>query len=141
MTTITYKNSIIAYDSRAIMGSVIIDDDREKMRIDGGVVYFLTGNVSDYKAMICNYREKDNKEKCDSAALVVDDGMIYYTGIDADTKDFFSCIVEKDKTYAIGSGQDFAFTAMDMGATAKEAVKWAMKRDTGTGGRIRTYKL
>lgn len=46
-----------------------------------------------------------------------------------------------DNPVACGSGMDHALTAMDMGATAKEAVKWAMKRDTLTGGRIRTFKL
>jgi hypothetical protein len=42
---------------------------------------------------------------------------------------------------AIGTGTDHAITAMDCGLSAREAVKMAMKRDTGTGGRIRTYKV
>ena len=43
--------------------------------------------------------------------------------------------------YAIGSGADHAFTAMDCGCSAKEAVQMAVKRDTCTGGRIRSFKL
>ena len=32
-----------------------------------------------------------------------------------------------------------AMTAMDMGATAKEAIGWAIKRDCGSGGEIREH--
>jgi hypothetical protein len=42
-----------------------------------------------------------------------------------------------DSVYAIGCGSDHAITAMDMGATAYQAVQMAAKRDTGTGGTIR----
>lgn len=38
--------------------------------------------------------------------------------------------------YAIGSGADFALSAMDAGATAEEAVKVAIKRDVFSGGEI-----
>ena len=41
-------------------------------------------------------------------------------------------------TYAIGSCADHAIPPMDMGATAYQAVQMAAKRDTGTGGTIRT---
>ena len=43
-----------------------------------------------------------------------------------------------DRVYAIGSGSPFAFAAMDMGANAYKAVEMAAKRDTSTGGKIRT---
>lgn len=43
-----------------------------------------------------------------------------------------------ERPFAIGSGRDFALAAMDMGATAKEAVEMAAKRDVYTGGTIRT---
>ncbi|MNC73653.1 hypothetical protein D3C75_1248910 [compost metagenome] len=46
-----------------------------------------------------------------------------------------------DRPYAIGSGTDHAYTAFDMGATAYQAVEMAAKRDTGTGGNIRTLTV
>ena len=46
-----------------------------------------------------------------------------------------------DHQYAIGSGSNNAITAMDMGATAAEAVEMAKKRDTGTGGLVRTLVI
>tara|TARA_R110000796_G_scaffold143647_3_gene260326 strand:- start:411 stop:617 length:207 start_codon:yes stop_codon:yes gene_type:complete len=42
---------------------------------------------------------------------------------------------------ALGSGADHAYTAMDCGLSAKEAVKKAAYRDCGTGGRIRSYTI
>ncbi len=54
---------------------------------------------------------------------------------------FWKAPVSPKEPRTLGSGGCYALTAMDMGATAKEAVKMAMKRDTGTGGRVRTYKL
>lgn len=45
------------------------------------------------------------------------------------------------KYYAIGSGQDFAMGAMEVGASAEEAVKAAIKLDPDTGGRVKkVYK-
>ena len=40
-----------------------------------------------------------------------------------------------------GTGQDHALTAMDCGLSAKEAVKMAAKRDTGTNSRVSTYTI
>ena len=42
---------------------------------------------------------------------------------------------------AWGSGSMYALGAMDQGATALEALRIAMKRDPGTGGKIRTLTL
>ncbi|MOA55862.1 hypothetical protein D3C78_1797360 [compost metagenome] len=46
-----------------------------------------------------------------------------------------------DQPYAIGSGLAYALGAMDMGADAERAVQAAAKRDTATGGRIRTLRI
>ncbi len=42
---------------------------------------------------------------------------------------------------AIGSGSAYALAAMDMGASAEEAVRAAMKRDIYTGGTVRTIVI
>jgi ATP-dependent protease HslVU (ClpYQ) peptidase subunit len=42
---------------------------------------------------------------------------------------------------AIGSGGDFALTAMDMGGDSKKAIEMAILRDLSTGGKITTLKL
>ncbi|MNI98876.1 hypothetical protein D3C73_1578140 [compost metagenome] len=47
----------------------------------------------------------------------------------------------RDRPYAIGSGTPYAFAAMDMGASAEKAVEMAARRDTSTGGTIRTLRI
>ena len=66
-------------------------------------------------------------------------GELFY--ITSDDESFSKQKLDPSKPYATGSGQHHALTAMDMGATAKEAVKMAIMRDTNSGGRIRTYKI
>ena len=46
-----------------------------------------------------------------------------------------------DGKWSFGSGGDAALAAMDLGHTAKEAVKFAATRDLYTGGAIQSYKL
>ncbi|MNR66547.1 hypothetical protein D3C85_1900920 [compost metagenome] len=42
---------------------------------------------------------------------------------------------------AIGSGAMYALAAMDMGASAAEAVRAAMKRDIYSGGKLTTIAI
>lgn len=139
MTTIAYKDGIIAYDSRSLCGGTIVDDDFEKSREVDGVRYFFCGTVSDIDDLVAACKAKDKEAHGDCSALVVENGELYYCGMN--DKESWKLKIKFDVPRAIGSGEDHALTAMDMGATAKEAVKWAMKRDTGTGGRVRTYKV
>jgi hypothetical protein len=50
-------------------------------------------------------------------------------------------IVLEERTYAMGSGSDFATAAMDCGRTAVGAVRVACKRDNGCGNGIDTLTL
>lgn len=47
----------------------------------------------------------------------------------------------KDKFWAIGSGAEVCFGAMEMGASAQEAVKAAIKWQKDCGGKVITRKL
>ena len=141
MTTIAYNHEegIIAYDSRRSIDGYIADDNVQKHYEKGGVSFFMCGAPSDYAEFIDCYLSGDsiNKDN-DVCAYTIDAGQVYRAGACGEDKTWKT---PTDYTGAIGSGGRHAITAMDMGATAKEAVKWAMKRDSGTGGRIRTFKL
>jgi len=43
--------------------------------------------------------------------------------------------------YASGSGSPYAFAAMDAGASARDAVRIAIKRDANSGGRVQSLRL
>jgi ATP-dependent protease HslVU (ClpYQ) peptidase subunit len=139
MTTIAYKDGVIAYDSRASCGETIVDDDFNKRTILNGVSFFSTGNPSDEPELINHYFGKGDRFNVNCSSIVHDGDKLFLIAIENDK--YHKYPIELDKCYAIGSGEDHAWTAMDMGATAKEAIKMAIKRDRGTGGKIRTFEL
>lgn len=141
VTTIAYKGGVIACDGRITSGSLIEDDDREKMIEREGARFFLTGATADYDMLISAYLgERVLPHPVDACSLVFRNGALTCVGVDEDLR-VWEAPVPLDKPYAMGSGRTYALTAMDMGATAYQAVEMAAKRDTSTGGTIRTYEI
>ncbi|WP_332847557.1 Ntn hydrolase family protein [Pseudomonas lactucae] len=137
MTTIAYKDGVIAYDSQITCGSSITYDDYQKCHEVKGVKFVMCGKTCDYTALQDAYFGATVTKEVDASAIVADGDSLWCVG--ASVQDgFWKSPILLDATYAIGSGADHAITAMDMGATAHEAVQMAAKRDTGTGGTIRT---
>ena len=141
MTTIAYKDGIIACDSRTTANSMIVTDNAQKRFIIEGVTFFIAGAPSDYSRFFDLYfgRSTDAKN-VDAVSFVVYSGVVYKAAVCPEVGFWKECL-RADLAYAIGSGTQYALAAMDMGATAAQAVRQAMKRDVYTGGRIRTYKL
>lgn len=79
---------------------------------------------------------KVSDKPLDASRLVVTNGRLCQIGRDAESG-FWLDEVWMERPFAIGSGRDFALAAMDMGATAKEAVE-AAAGGVYTGGTIRT---
>lgn len=52
MTTIAYKDGVIAYDSRCTRGTTILDDDANKLYAVKGVSFLCTGANCDFPALI-----------------------------------------------------------------------------------------
>ena len=138
MTTIAYKDGVIAYDSRVTRGSLIDHDDYEKLIHRQGHCFLITGSGCDFSTLIDEFfGAKSGRKPLDAVALVVTNGGLCQVGHDAESG-FWMDDVWMDRPFAIGSGRDFALAAMDMGASGKEAVEAAAKRDIYTGGTIRT---
>jgi 20S proteasome alpha/beta subunit len=73
MTTIAYKDGIIAYDSRAVKGDVIMDDDFDKCEEYNNHYFFYTGDPCDIDMLIHKYfGEEINKEEINCEVIVVD---------------------------------------------------------------------
>ena len=137
MTTIAYKDGVIAYESRQTRGDFISSDNENKKTAKDGVLFFIAGRIGESKKLIDAYLCGDIEHDNNVWALVVDNGVVYSTGF-TDGK-LWRC--EENNNYAIGSGCDYAIGAMDAGATAKEAVKIAIGRDPFSGGKIKSYKI
>lgn len=140
MTTIAYKDGVIAYDSQITRGDVITYDDYEKCIEQGGVKFFCSGAVPDFQRLVDAYFGAKQDGNIDATALVLDGESLMMVAVD-DATGLWKSPVLLDRPYAIGSGTPYAYAAMDMGASAEKAVEMAARRDTGTGGRVRTMRV
>lgn len=143
MTTIAYKDGIVAYDSRAVKGDIIIDDEFDKCEEFNNHYFFYSGDPCDLEMFINAFfdveRNMDVIPNCE--VIVVDDkGNVWNCSVN-DENILWKFKVKEDKIMAIGSGISHALTAMDCGCSAEEAVKMAAKRDVNTGGEIRIFKV
>lgn len=143
MTTIAYKDGIIAYDSRAMRGDYILSDRVEKKIETEDNIFFMSGSVDEFKSFIDLYeRSEQPTHKLDINAFVYSksEKKLYYSACwKTDEGIYLIHEVEVDCPQAFGSGASFAYAAMDCGKTSEEAIKIAMIRDPKTGGEIKVF--
>ncbi|ALQ51903.1 hypothetical protein [Nitrosomonas ureae] len=144
MTTIAYKDGIIAYDSRVRAGDLIIDDNIDKHFHVGNDHFFISGDIGQADEFIhCAQSGSSVMRYIDIHAIAILEGKLLIIGIeeiDGHSR-MYKDIPRLNYHYAVGSGMRFALAAMDMGASAKESIELAMKRDSCTGGTIRTFEF
>lgn len=147
MSVIAYRDGIIACDGRMTIEDMIVTDSIKKIAKGDGVI---GGFVGDADGMGENLRwledtngdfEKLPKNKASGI-------VIFDRRLTSSSKEFELFMIEEgsyyvlpDGYYARGSGREFAMAFMDMGLSAKEAVRMTIKRVTSTGGKIFTEKL
>lgn len=141
MTTVAYSHELkqIAVDGRVSAGSLISCDTYDKTRKRDGLIFICAGLVADIDILVESYPYGyEGMDELEASALVIDEGKVYQCAVH--DKKYFVTPIDFDIT--MGSGGDFALAAMDLlGATPKEAVKYAMKRDMATGGKIQVIKV
>lgn len=140
MTTVAlqYESRTISYDSRMSSGNgYVVDDNYNKKREVNGVVFFLAGVAADID-MFTEYYPGPYELIPECSGILVRDGEVHSVHVDE-----HGMISELNLTcdYAVGSGEQFALAAMDLGKTSKEAVKYATTRDCFSGGKINTFKF
>ncbi len=144
MTTIALdSNGLVACDTREIAGSTIVDDNCDKHTKVGDVHFWYAGRSSDEPLIVDAIISEPLPEYPKSVfitALVWLDGQFYTAGITPD-EGFYFQIERKGNPVALGSGQHHALTAMDLGKSAKEAVKYASKRDVNTSSKARIWQF
>lgn len=136
MTTIAYKDGVLAADSRCTDGNTIIPAKMRKLHeLPDGSIYTFTGSASEGMGMlqaILNH-EVQPVWKVGSTIAV----RVFPTG----KVHIFEGTTWFEMTARLaswGSGSDFAYGAMMVGASATEAVKAAIKLDKNSGGPVRT---
>lgn len=137
MTTIAYTNGWISADSCCTIGNYTSNSKKLYIIPDVGVVGFAgAGNamfkIADWWLSGCEGEaplpDTSRDESCVGLLVTRKGVFVLFDGIHPMSID--------DPWFAIGSGSDFAISAMSLGKTSKEAVEHAMQFDAGTGGRI-----
>lgn len=136
MTTIAYKDGVIAYDSRMTCGGIVVDDEYEKAFHRGSASIFYCGEVGDTEEFLgCVFDGKKPSRNLDCEAFVLHGERLYC--VDVSEELIRKVPLRLDNHYAIGSGTKFAIAYMDCGMTALEAVKKTATRDIYSGGTIK----
>lgn len=140
MTTILYDHDsqVVTVDGLCTRGDYIVSHEYKKWKYVDGAIFFFCGAVADIEKFLCAKDGPVSTETLEVTAIMV-----------TPDRQAFMCSVYEGKYWkspllcseAIGSGADFAIAALDHGATAEEAVKYASFRDTGTGGKIYLFDI
>jgi ATP-dependent protease HslVU (ClpYQ) peptidase subunit len=142
MTTIAYKDGIMAADGRETLDGFILNDACKKiMRLGDGSLVGGHGETQGInQVMDALFAGKDKLPKAEGADLLMvkPDGKMYLKE-GGDRK--FRPLESNLKFYAIGSGARYAITAMKAGADAKRAVELAIEADVWSGGKIQVVPL
>lgn len=138
MTTVVFRDGVLASDSRVTVNDMVSTDKQTKVhRLRDGRLYGWAGSVEDAERLRISLRKGEAPPRLDniSALLIDGDGVIHlYEG---------NIWIEQkgEPYYAVGSGAPYALGAMDAGADAIAAAKIAIKRDVNSGGKVRSVKL
>lgn len=134
MTTIVYRNGVLASDTRMTSGGWVDAGRAVKVRrLGDGTLIGLTGNYAMASVAADQVAAGNTEPKTGDGARVIQikpDGTI--TVFEDDAKHELS----GTDFYAWGSGSIPALGALYAGANAEEAVRIAMKVDPNTGGDV-----
>lgn len=145
MTTIAYRDGILAADSRAYGGDRAPIGSKTKIhRLLDGTLFGLSSSAVGADNLIRKWVEdgcpapKNDAVKPDNFELILvrQNGEVFY----AHDNLSLSGPIRSNKL-AIGSGKEFALGAIEMGAGALQAVEVAARLDPWTGGPFDTLKL
>lgn len=142
MTTIALNSSHIAADGRSCFGSQIQTEERIKLHLSGPYIYAVAGKGAVTNALIAWHQAGADPARVppgnfdwDLLVVSIEDRFIYQSTCP------YPRSLEPDEPFAMGSGDDFALAALDLGKTPAEAVAAAAKRDIYTGGRILSWDI
>lgn len=141
MTIIVYRDGILAADTAIWRGCIYVGDAQKITKTNDGILVGAAGNAMECEAFrkwaAGNRRSAWKPQNDDFNGLLIEpSGMVsQYSGLNK-----VPCNIEYP-FHAIGYGYEIAYGALDMGASAYDAVKSAILRHAYCGGNITTLKL
>lgn len=146
MTTLVYRDGILAADSRGTCCGWIANDDTQKVFKRDGMLFGICGDPG-LGLLMVNWLLRSplsvNKDPPDldeesRVVMVIAGSVRVYEGKNAA---HYICDGSPGHYYAWGSGMPTALAALHMGASAEQAVQIAMRVDPNTGGEVRSVSL
>lgn len=143
MTTIVYRDGVLAADSRGYSGDATPIGNKLKIHKlkDNSLVGVTTAHPG-FSEQITNWlndgarpEEIPNTDPDFAALHITQEGVFYYCDNYTPSGPLSS------DYYAIGSGCKYAYGALGMGANAEEAIRIAMQFDVFTGGEVTSLKF
>lgn len=157
MTTVAYKDGVMACDSRCSDYGRHLTKCQKIFRLKSGALLGVCGDVDvrDLIELLDNVRHADDIPTREDLAelrhegdyiLVLPNGDIWSICIDIQDYEHTdewkaSAVLIQEDFASIGSGSHLAIGAMEFGASAKEAVECAAKWDLYSAPPIQTMKL
>jgi ATP-dependent protease HslVU (ClpYQ) peptidase subunit len=140
MTTVAYRDGILAGDTRVMSGELIERGHfRKVFRLKTGILLGFAGDAHDFQKIVIELKKSPaNLIPIKSSLNVI---MVRPDGVVMERDDSGWTQSERAEFYAIGSGRTAALVAMTCGKSAAEAVRIAMLFDPHTGGRVQMVKL
>ena len=129
---------MVAFDSRCTRGGDIVTDDFKKHYKRNGVDYIIAGAPADVEVLIAMYEDPALRGVPEVQAIIIDEGKVF--DVHATDDGELTCL-EVYFNIGIGSGYQWALSALDQGCTPKQAIKYAASKDAFTGGKIRIVKV
>ena len=142
MTTIAFRDGVLAADSMSTYGGVRLCNEMKLHRIRGAIIGLAGGSAGIafldwYRdgARPLKFNEYPNFGDDSYCALVLTKKGLFLSDGNLRLDQVF------DPFFAIGSGKGEAMAAMHCGKTAVQAVRIACRVDSQTGGRVRYMRL
>lgn len=142
MSVIAWDGKVLAADTQGTMGGLKFSTSKIQ-KVNGDLLGF-TGDLDSGLALVEWYRKKKTalfpecqKDKDRWAPLLV---ITKQKKILRYEREPFPIEI-KEKFFSVGSGRDFALTAMYLGNNSKKAVECAIRFEASCGGPIEELKL
>lgn len=146
MTTVAWDGNIMASDTLCSDDWGLKTEMRDKIKTGKDFYIGFSGAVSEIEKYWSTIKNKTFDELLEYGNPFFDQEKAGFQALLVSSK--YSCYLIGGRYkkihrgyHAIGSGRDFAFSAMHLGKTAIEAVKIASEYDVNTGFETVSYKL
>jgi ATP-dependent HslUV protease subunit HslV len=142
MTTVAYRDGVLAADTLVISGSSRAGHMSKLLKTRRGALVGISGEVEGTTRFLDWMRSgrrgkppaTDDDSGCRGIVVEPDGSVLFWDGGPA-------LFPKRGAYFALGSGRDVALGALAMGATADAAVRAAMQIDIYTGGDVETLRL